>query len=258
LPPGGQKENAWGRHWFREQGFESLWPGGEVRIEQGRARLARAVAGGRRHAELDALGEHFPGGVVFLDLETCGFAGSMIFLVGLLDCRDGRWAFSQLLARDYAEEKPVLQTFWQMAAGKRVLVTFNGKSFDWPMVHDRSTLHHLGSDPRMAGPPRESPITWRAASQRLTPAEERPELIHCDLLHHARRRWRKRLPDCRLQTLERWICGRRRVEDISGRDIPQAYHDFVRSGDARQIRSILHHNALDLITLLELSLIMAR
>ena len=55
---------------------------------------------------------------------------------------------SQLLARNYAEEKPLLQTLWNIAADKRVLVTFNGKSFDWPMVHDRSTLHHLGQDPR--------------------------------------------------------------------------------------------------------------
>ena len=53
---------------------------------------------------------------------------------------------SQLLARNYAEEKAMLQTLWSIVAEKRVLATFNGKSFDWPMVHDRSTLHHLGCD----------------------------------------------------------------------------------------------------------------
>ena len=111
------------------------------------------------------------------------------------------------------------------------MVTFNGKSFDWPQVTDRSTLYHLGQEPAA-----------------------RHELIHVDLLHHARRRWRRELPNCKLQTLERYICGRRRSGDIPGRDIPRAYHNYVRTGDATEMRSILHHNALDLITLLQLAL----
>jgi uncharacterized protein YprB with RNaseH-like and TPR domain len=251
-------ETAWGRHWLLEQELQALWPGGERRIETGQERLAGAVRdGGPLHGELRELGGRFPDGVIFLDLETCGLAGSMIFLVGLLHRRDRRWVLSQLLARDYGEEKAVLQTFWQFAACKRVLVTFNGKSFDWPMVHDRSTLHHLGSDPRAAVRPCEGALAPPTDRRRLTRCDPRPELTHCDLLHHARRRWRKRLPNCRLQTLEQFLCGRRRVDDIPGRDIPQAYHDFVRSGDAWRMRSVLHHNALDLITLLQLSLSMA-
>ena len=77
-------------------------------------------------------------------------------------------------------------------------------------------------------------------------------LVHLDLLHHARRRWKGRL-----QTLERFVCGRLRAGDIPGHEIPAAYHHFVRTHDAWQIRSILHHNALNLMTLLELSLRMA-
>ena len=73
------------------------------------------------------------------------------------------------------------------------------------------------------------------------------ELIHCDLLHHARRRWRMRLPNCKLQTLERFVCRRLRRDDIAGSQIPQEYHQFVRTGDARQLCSILQHNALDLL-----------
>ena len=88
----------------------------------------------------------------------------------------------------------------------------------------------------------------------LSRHDPRPDLIHCDLLHHARRRWKHELPDCKLQTLERHICRRRRLDDIPGREIPSAYHDFVRHGDAWLIRGVLHHNALDLITLLQLSL----
>ena len=92
--------------------------------------------------------------------------------------------------------------------------------------------------------------------QALTRDDPRPELIHCDLLHHSRRRWKDKLPDCKLQTLERHICRRHRTDDIPGREIPSAYHDFVRSGDAWLIRSVLHHNALDLVTLLQLSMLL--
>jgi uncharacterized protein YprB with RNaseH-like and TPR domain len=205
------------------------------------------------HPELAALVERFPVGTLFLDLETCGFAGSPIFLVGLLHHgplhrgpgRDGQQGIvlEQLLARDYTEERSVLETLWRRAAENDVLVTFNGKSFDWPMVRDRSTYHRLdapqyGSGDRDAGVPDGSPAV----------------LMHCDLLHHARRRWRMRLPNCKLQTLERFVCRRLRRDDIAGSQIPQEYHQFVRTGDARQLCSILQHNALDLLTLAELAL----
>ena len=127
----------------------------------------------------------------------------------------------------------MLRALWQIAGSNQVLASFNGKSFDWPCIHDRSTLHHIG-------------------------AESRTGLIHCDLLHHARRRWKDRLPNCRLQTLERYVCGRRRSGDIPGSEIPMAYHDFVRSGNTRQLESILHHNALDLVTLVELAVRVVR
>jgi uncharacterized protein YprB with RNaseH-like and TPR domain len=114
---------------------------------------------------------------------------------------------------------------------QQVLVTFNGKSFDWPQIRDRSTLHERDPD------------------------SVDNHLVHLDLLHHARRRWRCELPNCKLQTLERYICGRHRTGDIPGGDIPAAYHDYVRTGDLAEVRQILHHNALDLVTLLQLSLL---
>ena len=155
LPPGCEVVNSWGKHWLRERSLVDLWPHGAAVVESrdGPARSARRRRDDRRPAELQAFLAGLPGKVMLLDLETCGFAGSPIFLVGLLHEQDHGWKLSQLLARNYAEEKSLLQTLWTMAAGKRVLVTFNGKSFDWPMVHDRSTLHHLGQDPRDQTPP---------------------------------------------------------------------------------------------------------
>ena len=255
LPAGIELHNAWGTHWQRERSLRDIWPHGDhwlshqfVRLDQSRC------AAVTRSRELRALWDGLPDHVVYLDLETCGFAGSMIFLIGLIHRRDDALLLSQLLARNYAEEKAMLQTLWTILAGKRVLATFNGKSFDWPMVHDRSTLHHLGYDTRPHDSEYRTAEPFADGLPALTRDHPRPELIQCDLLHHARRRWKNQLPDCKLQTLERLICRRRRSDDIPGREIPSAYHDFVRSGDAWLIRSVLHHNALDLVTLLQLSM----
>ena len=125
-------------------------------------------------------------------------------------------------------------TLWEIMRSRGVLLTFNGKSFDWPMVNDRSVLYRLDA----AGHTRDLDH-------------------HIDLLHHARRQYRRELPNCRLQTLEWYLCGRRRTGDIPGSEIPDAYHHYVRTGDTWEMKSILHHNALDLITLLQLSLRMA-
>lgn len=75
---------------------------------------------------------------------------------------------------------------------------------------------------------------------------------HLDLLHDARRRWKGRLANCRLQTLETHLCRRSRSGDIPGSEIPAAYHQFVRDGEAGQLQAILHHNLLDMLTMVQL------
>jgi uncharacterized protein YprB with RNaseH-like and TPR domain len=214
--------------------------------------------------ELRALAASLPDRALLLDLETCGFAGSAIFLVGLLRQIDRTLCVELLLARNYAEERAVLETFWSRVGRYRVLVTFNGKSFDWPMLRDRTIRHHLVKElPRLAttqgaddGDEPDSAAAQAVVPQLTATAPHPgpwPQWLHCDLLHHARRRWRNELPNCKLQTLERSICGRHRQGDIPGARIPDAYHRFVRTGQRGQIRSILHHNAVDLITLLDLA-----
>jgi uncharacterized protein YprB with RNaseH-like and TPR domain len=106
-------------------------------------------------------------------------------------------------------------------------VTFNGKSFDWPMVLDRSVRHRLA--------------TRRGPSH------------HVDILHHARRRWRQRLPDYRLKTLEKLVCRRVRPADIPGHAIPSVYAHYVRTGFERDMEIVLYHNAADLVTLFDLA-----
>jgi len=188
LPRGEEIRNAYGVHWMRRRWFCDIWPHGEhwlnhhaVRKDASRGQPARNGA-----PDLHALASHLPDHVLYLDLETCGFSGSMVFLIGLLHRRAGQFELAQLMARHYAEEKAMLQTLWTIVAENRVLATFNGKSFDWPMVHDRSTLHRLGRPQEMGC--REQHTGNVAAlplpRPQLGPGDPRPELHHCDLLHH--------------------------------------------------------------------------
>jgi len=199
---------------------------------------------------LESFESAFPSRVLYMDLETCGFSGSSLFLIGLLRFMEGKPVVEQLLARDYSEESAVLAHFWKLLPAYEVLVTFNGKAFDWPFVRDRSTALRLGHGSSRAG---------QQLGQRGDPAPATFQLgpvAHLDVLHFARRLWKKEfsLPNCRLQTLESALCRRRRYGDIPGHMIGEAYHAFIRSGDARRLKQVLHHNLVDLLTLAELSL----
>ncbi len=168
-----------------------------------------------------------PKKALFIDTETTGLAGSMVFLLGAMRITGDDIRLVQVLARDYAEERELAALWGEMLGRSEMLVSFNGKSFDVPVLRDRMSLHRI-----------ESP----------------PEPPHLDLLHHSRRRWKGEFPDCRLQTLEWHVCGRRRVGDIPGDEIPAVYHHYVRTGEIEDILSVFHHNALDLITLVEIAL----
>ena len=261
---GEERSTPWGPHWQFGQPLHAIWPACTHYLPTWPPTPHRppppvetskhVQLGDKYAADIHALSIAFPRRTVFLDLETCGFAGSTVFLVGLLHWHHDQLVATQLWARDYSEEKAMLQSMWSIVSQNDVLVTFNGKSFDWPQVHDRSTLHHLGrrTDQRNSAT---RATVYDLLDAGLMPDDSRPEPWHFDLLHHARRRWRGRVPNCRLQTLERFICGRNRVGDLPGSQIPGAYHEYVRSGSTRQVRGILHHNALDLVTLLQLSVL---
>ena len=167
-----------------------------------------------------------PGDLLFMDCETCGLSGTAIFLVGMMAWQDGQLAFEQMLARDYSEEPAILRAFADRFEQAGVLVTFNGKSFDMSMIRERCAFHGV------------------ELAHRRVP--------HLDLLHESRKRWRGEVPNCKLQTLEKHLCRRHRVGDIPGAEIPDAYHRFVASGDARQVRDILHHNLLDMLTMAQI------
>ncbi|RYX83456.1 hypothetical protein EON83_14815 [bacterium] len=175
-----------------------------------------------------------PSDLLFCDIETTGLAASNpLFLIGTMQFIGDEPRLQLYLARDFDEEKAVLEAFSKVVAGK-TLVTFNGKSFDWPFIEGRARRHKVNMP--------------------------QPD-SHYDLLFSARRRYRTELPNCKLQTLEMGICKRGRKGDIPSSQIPERYHDFVdmyRAGQGAYLMApVLFHCALDVLTMAELICCMA-
>ena len=132
-------------------------------------------------------------------------------------------------ARNVLEEEPLLSKFVTFIEQFEVLVTFNGKRFDWPFIEDRCFYYG-------------SPIA--------------PPTHHIDLLYFARKHWKEGLPNCKLQTLEKYLFNRTRVDDLPGSKIPKAYTDFLENSEhpkgIKEMAGAIHHNALDVLTMIEL------
>lgn len=181
------------------------------------------LIGARDHALLSYFD---PSDLLFLDIETTGlWASQPLFLIGLLYYKDDKIYINQFLARHYREEKAVLSAANEVIQNFKVVVSFNGKRFDLPYISGRSIEHRLFySYPHH----------------------------QVDLLHHARRRYRDLLPDCRLVTLEEHLLDFRRDGDIPGYLIPETYHRFTQKQEAGLIQPVLEHNKLDLLTMAKL------
>ena len=165
---------------------------------------------------------------LFLDTETTGLAGgtgTYAFLIGLASWDAGGLQVEQFFMRDFAEEHSLLQELTQRIAERPVLVTFNGKSFDWPLLESRFTMTRSIAVPKLAA--------------------------HLDLLHPARALWKLRLGSVRLVELERHILdaprlGWHRENDVSSALIPQFYFDYLRGGPAEPLVGVVRHNQMDL------------
>ena len=162
---------------------------------------------------------------VFFDLETTGLsggAGTQAFLVGcgMFD-EDGGFTTRQYLLARYSDERAMLAAVAEDFGRAGALVSFNGKSFDAPVLETRYLFHRL---------------EWFASQQ-----------PHIDVLHPARRFWKE--DECSLTVLEQQILGASRLHDVQGFEIPDRYFRFVRSGDPRPLAGVLEHNRLDLVSL---------
>ncbi|HSG27040.1 MAG TPA: ribonuclease H-like domain-containing protein, partial [Candidatus Krumholzibacterium sp.] len=230
-------------------------------------------AGRKELDDLKPLLEARPEEICYLDIETTGLSNTPLFLVGLMysesaagadsisaiggfsegdgisgtgglsegdgisgagdtsgggsisGARERRLVLDLLFARDYTEERMVLLFLAGIFSRFTTLVTFNGMTFDMPFIMERMAAHRIACTP---------PAT------------------HVDLLRVARRAVGRKTPNHKLQTLEVFLLGRKRKGDIPGSRIPGAYHEFVRTGDAGEMAAVIHHNRLDLYSMLEL------
>jgi hypothetical protein len=160
---------------------------------------------------------------LFLDTETTGLSGgtgTYAFLVGLAWWEGGGIEVEQLFMRDPGDEASLLLALAERLAERRVLVTFNGKAFDWPLLETR----------------------YRMLRKLRPPAP----LAHLDMLHPARNIWRLRLGSVRLQELEAQVLGQSRDADVASALIPGLYFNFVRGGPGAPLVPVFLHNQMDL------------
>jgi uncharacterized protein YprB with RNaseH-like and TPR domain len=164
--------------------------------------------------------------LLFVDLETTGLAGgagSYAFLIGCGWFSQGRFQVRQFLLSNFASERALLEAVRDIAGRVDAVVTYNGKSFDLPLIETRYTLNRL-----------------------TTPFAGMP---HVDMLHHARRLWQGHDEGHRLGHLESSLLGHDRKGDVPGFEIPARYFHYVRTGDARPLNAVLEHNRRDLLSL---------
>jgi uncharacterized protein len=160
---------------------------------------------------------------LFLDTETTGLmggTGTYPFLVGIAWWDAGGLEVEQFFMRELSEEHALLLTLAERMAERPVLVTFNGKSFDWPLLETRYRM-----------------------TRKIRPAAPR---AHLDFLHPARNLWRLRLGSVRLAELEKHVLGWNRGADLISEMIPQFYFDYLRGGSPEPLVQIFLHNQMDL------------
>lgn len=160
---------------------------------------------------------------LFLDTETTGLAGgtgTYAFMVGLAWWEEDRFVTEQYFMRNHGEEPSMLSGLLERFSRRAVLVTYNGRSFDWPLLQTRFQMCRLGPAPAPSA--------------------------HLDFLHPARQLWRLCFPSVALEQLERHVLRLERGGDIPSEAIPQRYFDFIRGGPPEPVVEIFHHNLMDL------------
>lgn len=162
----------------------------------------------------------------FLDTETTGLAGgsgTIAFLIGVGAITDRGFELTQYFIRDFGEEPSALEALAAHLEQFDVLVTYNGKAYDQPLLETRFRM------------------------SRLKPPFAR--FKHVDLLFSARRLWKLALERCKLTDLEARILGFERVNDVGGAMIPHLFFEYIRSRNLRPLWPVFTHNAYDILSL---------
>ena len=175
-----------------------------------------------------------PAEALFVDIETTGLSGgtgTLVILIGMCWYREGKFFVRQYFLTDPAREKAMLIHAGEMLERFSGLVTFNGRTFDLPLLRTRQIL---------AGLPQAAPEH------------------HLDLLFCARRLWKGRLTSCSLKTLEQEVLELWRTDDIPGAEIPGIYFNYLRRGETERLRAVFEHNVQDLLSMVRLLAVVAQ
>jgi uncharacterized protein YprB with RNaseH-like and TPR domain len=222
VTPGRFLDTSSGRTYLIEQLYPLDFLQGQVSL-----RISRALTTIAEWAGSPEIAKQPPESLLFLDTETSGLAGgtgTFAFLVGAARYRPEGLQLAQFFMRDPLEEGALLLALEDFIAPCQTVVSFNGKAFDVPLLNTRYILQG-----------------WKSPFK---------DLNHIDLLHLSRRLWRDRLPSRTLSNLEVQILHTSRTdEEIPGWMIPQMYFDYLRDGDARPMKRVFYHNAMDVISL---------
>jgi uncharacterized protein YprB with RNaseH-like and TPR domain len=198
------------------------WVQGRVAVAPARTASAQTLS----RLSLDpSLRDVDPRSMLFVDTETTGLrggAGTLPFLIGLAWFEGDSLKVCQLFLGQPGEERPLLSMLAQRLAASELWVTFNGKCFDWPLLKTRYVMNRLPVPPA------------------------RP---HLDLLHCARRVFKRRLRATRLVDLEAEVLGFAREGDLDGGEIPAVYFDWLRRGARGLLQVVLEHNVRDLVSM---------
>ncbi len=174
--------------------------------------------------------EHIdPPRLLHFDTETTGLSGgtgTRAFMIGVADWRDDRLRIRQLYLATMAAESAMLETFASWLRPEHILVSYNGRCYDAPLLATRYRLARM-----------HNPLA---------------ALRHLDLLFPVRRRYRGVWENCRLATIERQLLGVLREDDLPGSEAPRAWRSYLTRGDARDLRRVLAHNDQDVISLAQL------
>lgn len=170
---------------------------------------------------------------LFLDTETTGLAGAgtLAFMVGVAFFEGDAFVVRQFFLRDHGDEPAMLLLLADLLAVRPGLITFNGRTFDLPLLDNRYWMNRM--EP---------------------PGGELRSLPHIDLLMPSRRLWRSRIGSCALGHLEQQLLGLRRSQaDVSGWLIPSLYYDYLRTGDGREMVRVFYHNEMDMVSMATLA-----
>ena len=158
----------------------------------------------------------------FMDIETLGLSNVPVILIGVAEIKKNNIISTQYFLRSPEEELSVINGYISHLNENSIHVTFNGKRFDVPFIRNRLTYHRLNLDFNLA---------------------------HLDLLYFAKYLWKDTLPNCQLQTIEKYKFGTERVNDVPGEYIPDYYNTYLINQNIGPVIPIIEHNKQDIISL---------